>query len=473
MDMTLRKFPGISTTTVGEANPAGILSRVSDFLMPPAVIGGEQARGKARLLIYIHLLALLGGVSLATTDLIFHREMLVVSGSFILGVAAMLAVFKRVGDIILSGNLLVALVAVVLVFGIVDSGGLYSDSLLWLMLAPVIAFLFTSRYWGVVWSLALFAILVILYFLEIYSAESYRYASLDFGPRYYLVSYLGLFSGVLGVILIFVRNNDLTLVKLLRTTSELRAQQAQTAAQNARLIKQEAELRRSNRDLELFAYVASHDLKEPLRMVNAYSQLIERRAADKLPDKEREYLGFVRDGAERMTTMLDDLLSYSRLGRERTADQAVDLNRTLLVVRHNLTKLVAEKRGTLDVGPMPTLVGKPTHFVQLFQNLIANAVKFRRPDHDPIVAVEAVPRPDGGVVIRVTDNGIGMRAEDTEEIFGVFQRLNGRGEFEGSGIGLATVKRILDELGAGVSVSSQPGVGSTFELAFPPTRVVA
>ena len=446
-----------------------LLTRLLARLMPREVVGDAYAHGKARLLVYIHLLALLGGVFLLATDLAFHRRMLVEGVAFLVGVIVMMVVFRRRGDIILSGNLLVALVSVVLVNGLLETGGLYSDSLLWLLLAPVIAFLFTSRHWGVLWSLALLATLCVVFWLEYNAEETYRYATLDFGPRYYFVSYLGLFSGVLGVLLIFVRNNDSTLQRLLETTAELREQQARTAAQNDRLLRQETELRRSNRDLELFAYVASHDLKEPLRMVHAYSQLLERRAADQLPEREREYLGFVRDGADRMQVMLDDLLNYSRLGRERARDEAVDLNRTLTLVQHNLRGLLERTGGRIEVeGALPTLTGKPTHFVQLFQNLLANALKFHREGVPPVVRVTAATEPDGTAVITVADNGIGMAQEDTGRIFGVFQRLNGRGEFEGSGIGLATVRRILDEWGAEIVVTSEVGVGSRFEVRVPP-----
>ncbi len=440
---------------------------VLTYLVPRPVLGGDRGRDRARLLVYIHLLALVGGGFLVVTDVLFHQSMVLGSVLFIVGVLAMMYVLRRFGNLTLSGNLLVALVGAVQLQGILGSGGLYSDNVLWLLLAPVIAFLFTPRSWGIFWSLLLYIILTGLFYIEVVSEESYRYASLEFGARHHFVSYIGLFSGVLGVLLIFVRSNDETLAKLLRISSELRTQQTQTAAQNAQLHQREAELRRSNRDLELFAYVASHDLKEPLRMVNAYSQLIERRAGHLLPAREHEFLGFVLDGAERMQTMLDDLLDYSRLGRERASEEAVDLNRTLVIVRHNLTTLLQDTGGQLDVGSLPFLIGKPTHFVQVFQNLIANGLKFSRKGHPPHITITSAEARDGSVSITVADNGIGMREEDLPNIFGVFQRLHGRGEFEGSGIGLATVKRILDGLEATIEVESEVGVGSRFVMRFP------
>ena len=466
LDLDLRMRPAVTSS-------APMVDRLLDVvlrrLVPREVVGGGAfARGKARLLVYIHLLALLGGLGLFGIDVLLHRQMIPETLAFIGGVGVMMYVFRRFGNVVLSGNLLVALVALVLLDNILATGGLYSDSLLWMLLAPVIGFLFTSRQWGVVWSIVLLATLGVLFAVELAAEQTYRYATLEFGPRYYFVSYLGLFSGVLGVLLIFVRNNDETLRQLLLITDELRAQEAQTALQNAKLVAQEGELRRSNRDLELFAYVASHDLKEPLRMVHAYSQLLERKAADKLPDREREYLHFVRDGADRMQVMLDDLLNYSRLGRERDATEDVDLDRTLTLVQHNLRGRLEETGGQISVATdLPTLRGKSTHFVQLFQNLLANGLKFHRPGVAPEVSVEYVREDDGTHVVTVADNGIGMRQEDTSEIFGVFQRLNGRGDFEGSGIGLATVRRILDELGAEIVVRSEVGVGSRFEVRVP------
>ena len=337
---------------------------------------------------------------------------------------------------------------------------------------PVTAFLFAARIWGVVWSIFLVAVLTVMYLLEQTSAESYRYASLAFSSTYYFISYLGLFAGVLGVILLFVRSNDDTLARLRATTVQLREQEAQTAAQNELLRAKEAELKRSNRDLELFAYVASHDLKEPLRMVSSYAQLLKRSATPILPDKELTYLGYLSDGATRMQVMLDDLLSHSRVGKERQREQNVDLNKVMLLVGNYLRLDLEQSGGSFTFSEMPTVTGRTTHYIQLFQNLVANAIKFRREGVAPVVHIEATTEASGDVVIAVRDNGIGIPAADTQRIFGVFQRLHGRDRFEGSGIGLATVKRILDEIGASIQVQSEEGLGTTFTIHVPAERVV-
>ena len=441
--------------------------------MPARAADPERDIDRERVFVYIHLVALAAGAMSLVIDLALARPVSYALVGFVALVLGLLWGFRRYGNVVVSGNLLAATMAAVLLEGIGMSGGLYSDNLLWLLLVPVTAFLFASRRWGIFWSAGLIGTLVLMYGLERSAAESFRYASLEYSATYYFVSYLGLFAGVLGVILLFVRSNDLTLARLRATTEQLREQEAQTAAQNALLREKEAALRRSNRDLELFAYVASHDLKEPLRMVTTYAQLIERASPATLPDKERGYLRYVTEGGTRMQAMLDDLLSYARVGRERQGEQEVDLNRALLLVTNYLREQLEATGARLDVGLLPVVRGRMTNFVQVFQNLLANALKFSREGVVPEIVIRATPRAGGGIDISVRDNGIGIRHKDQARIFGVFQRLHERERFEGSGIGLATVKRILEGLGGEITVESHPQQGSTFTIGLPAARVVA
>jgi len=227
------------------------------------------------------------------------------------------------------------------------------------------------------------------------------------------------------------------------------------------------ELDASNKDLEQFAYVASHDLREPLRMVTSYVDLLARRYGDQLDGDAKEFIGYARDGAKRMEHLILDLLEYSRIGRSGKPKEPVELD---AVVRQAVTILGFardEVNGTVEIGEgLPQVVGHPDDLVRLFQNLIGNAFKYHSPDRRPVVRVARVTK-EGAPVIAVEDNGIGIAPEYFERIFGVFQRLHGRGQYEGTGIGLANCKKIVEQHGGQIWVESVPDVGSSFFIALP------
>lgn len=222
-----------------------------------------------------------------------------------------------------------------------------------------------------------------------------------------------------------------------------------------------------NAELQEFAYVASHDLAEPLRMVTSYLELLERRYGERLDDTAREFIGFAVGGARRMRALIDDLLAISRVGSGQLERREVDLGALLDAVLRDLSRAIAEARATVEVpGDPPVVHADPTQLGQLLQNLIANAVKFRAPDRAPRVVVSATPR-DGGVVLEVADNGIGIAPDQQERIFTMFTRLHPRDEYDGTGIGLALCRRIAQRHGGRIWVRSAPGEGSAFCVWLP------
>ncbi len=227
-----------------------------------------------------------------------------------------------------------------------------------------------------------------------------------------------------------------------------------------------AELERSNAELERFAYVASHDLQEPLRMVSGYVRLLARRYEGKLDRDADEFIGFASEGADRMQQMIEDLLSYSRVRRKRQPTDRVDLNQVLHKARENLSSSIDEAGATIDASPLPSLAGDATQLLQLFQNLLSNAIKFRRPDVPAKVSVSA-DRDARRWQVRIEDNGIGIEEKYLERIFEVFQRLHTRQEYPGTGIGLALCRRIAETHGGRLWAESQPGRGTTFHLTLP------
>jgi PAS domain S-box-containing protein len=233
-----------------------------------------------------------------------------------------------------------------------------------------------------------------------------------------------------------------------------------------RLRASAADLERSNRELEQFAYVASHDLQEPLRMVASYTQLLARRYQGKLDADADEFIGFAVDGARRMQELITDLLTYSRVGSRALELKSVQANRTVDRVIGDLGSAIRDSDASVTRDDLPTVQADPTQLEQLFRNLIANGIKFRRPDVPPEVHVSA-RRDVAAWSFEVRDNGIGIEPQYLDRIFVLFQRLHSRAEYPGTGIGLAICKKIVERHGGTMTVQSRPGQGTTFEFTLP------
>ncbi|HPF17344.1 MAG TPA: ATP-binding protein [Thermotogota bacterium] len=221
-----------------------------------------------------------------------------------------------------------------------------------------------------------------------------------------------------------------------------------------------AALTHSNKELEMFAYITSHDLQEPLRMVTSYLQLIEKRFSQKLDDDGKEFIAFAVEGAKRMQTLINDLLKYSRVGTKAKEFTPVDCNQVLADTLNNLEVAIQESQGCITYDTLPTVTGDETQLRQLFQNLIGNALKFRG-EKTPEIHI-GVESSDRYWEFTVTDNGIGIDSKYFDRIFQVFQRLHGRNEYSGNGIGLAVCKRIVERHGGEIKVESVSGASTTF-----------
>jgi light-regulated signal transduction histidine kinase (bacteriophytochrome) len=230
------------------------------------------------------------------------------------------------------------------------------------------------------------------------------------------------------------------------------------------LLQTLADLNRSNEELGQFAYIASHDLQEPLRMVASYTQLLSKRYAGKLDADADEFIAFAVDGANRMQRLIQDLLAYSRVGTKGGELVETSSEDALEHALMNLGGAIAESGALVTHDPLPSVLADEGQLVQLFQNLVGNAIKYQTPGV-PRIHVSSAKQDQAKWMFSVEDNGLGIESQYFDKIFGMFQRLHRREEFEGTGIGLAICKKIVERHGGNISIESTLGQGSTFRFA--------
>jgi PAS domain S-box-containing protein len=236
----------------------------------------------------------------------------------------------------------------------------------------------------------------------------------------------------------------------------------QIAARNA-VARHAEDLHRANIELEHFASIASHDLQEPLRMISSYADILLRKYGPLFDERGRKYFNQITAGIERMRSLIHAILSYSQVGRRDAVMAPVDLNRIVTETLENLQEQITLKSAQVEIGELPSVIGDAARFSQLFQNLISNAIKFSRPGRSPIVTIEGAEAGDY-CSLRISDNGIGIPSGSETRIFQIFQRLHSDKDYQGSGIGLATCKKIVEQHGGRIGVESRPGLGSTFHF---------
>lgn len=261
------------------------------------------------------------------------------------------------------------------------------------------------------------------------------------------------------------------LVDMVALGADIEAMRRRIVDELASVGESNANLERSNLELEQFAYVASHDLQEPLRKVVSFSQLLQRRYGGQFDERADQYLDFAVDGARRMQLLINDLLAFSRVGRVDAVSVEVDLDTALDQALRALNTAIEETGARIEREPLPTVDGTPVLLSLVLQNLVGNAVKFRRPDVPPVVRITAE---ETGAVheITVADNGIGIEPEYAERVFVIFQRLHGREQYEGTGIGLAMCRKIVEHHGGEIAVVATEGAGTTIRFSLPVRQAV-
>ncbi|MCU0349051.1 MAG: ATP-binding protein [Saprospiraceae bacterium] len=375
-------------------------------------------------------------------------------------------IFKRFGNFWISGNLLAFVLFLLFLEAVFATGGLYSDNLLWMMATPLTALLFANPRSGMVWLGMLVGVTFYLYFLDYQSPGHFKSQTEDLDGLYYLITYSGLFIMLIGIVLIFATGQSMIIKALDAKQKELSKQKLELTRQKEALMEAELKLKAINKELEHFAYSASHDLKEPLRMIGSYVSLIKRKFGTELDASTVEYMGFITDGVSRMEKMLNDLLQYSRLGRSNEQLRDHDINDTLLVVMRNLMAAMETTNTAIYSNQLPVLHASSVEMVQLFQNLISNSIKFRRPEIPPVIGITYHDDTDRHRFM-IMDNGIGIPEKSKETVFNIFEKLHSIQEYEGSGIGLATCKKIVNNMGGKIWVEPEKTDGTTFVFTLP------
>jgi light-regulated signal transduction histidine kinase (bacteriophytochrome) len=235
---------------------------------------------------------------------------------------------------------------------------------------------------------------------------------------------------------------------------------------NTQLVKRAQELTSSNSELERFAYVASHDLQEPLRVITSFLQLLDKKYTDSLDVKAKEYIAYAVDGSIRMRQLIRDLLNYSRLDSGKNIRTEVKLNDVLAEVINNLAASITDNQAILKVDKLPDVKANKAQMVQLFQNLISNSIKYRKDESNPEIVITA-QRNEDHYRISIADNGIGISPSYHARIFEMFQRLHTRDEYSGTGIGLAICKKIIEHHNGFIEINSKEGEGAEFIINLP------
>jgi light-regulated signal transduction histidine kinase (bacteriophytochrome) len=251
--------------------------------------------------------------------------------------------------------------------------------------------------------------------------------------------------------------------------------EGKVAARTADLEEMVGKLNQSNRQLQEFTYVASHDLREPLRKISAFGQLLIVSIGDKIEDDDRENLDFMIDGAERMQRMIEALLTYSRVTTKEVEFETVDLNKAVEDLQEFELSVKLEETKTNLIVPEPLHQAScdPAQVRQLLQNLIANGLKYQKQGNIPEITIRSHMQDDGMVRVEVQDNGIGIEKDQCENVFVMFRRLHSRQEYEGTGIGLAICKKIVERHGGNIGIDSVYGEGSTFWFTMPSAQASA
>jgi signal transduction histidine kinase len=441
---------------------------IDKYFIHPSVKEDAVMVGRGRMLIGLLFIWIFFGLSLA----IFHKIQVEevyfpISKVVFIGLTALLT-FKAFGNFDLTANTLAMGIALILVPLIRQTGGLYSDNLLWLVFCPFVVALFGNRRFDVLWFLGVCVLFVIEYrTAAINPAANNVKIIAGLTPEYFLVSYLAFVSVIVAMVWMFKYGN-LAIFNILRQNqSSLESKHQELLLTNKRLQDTTGALTRSNKDLEAFASIASHDLKEPLRMISMYTQLLRKNIGPEMNTDQAEFMGYILDGTNHMQKLLDDILDYARVGRSQERVRLIDIDDVVYYVQKLMAAAIHESKAQIMIADdLPEVYGRYSELVQVVQNILSNGIKFRKKDVSPIITIRYTREP-GSHLIQFSDNGIGMDQRYAHKVFQMFERLHNKAEYNGTGIGLALCNKVISQLGGQIWLDSELGVGTTVYIRLP------
>lgn len=438
------------------------LNKVADYFISDDLRSSPITYRKAFVLVNLHL-ALIGLLFLATfiTFLINEGNEPSYIVAFLL--IGMLYIFKWTSNFVIVAHLNAVLWFLCVGTNIPISGGVHCEDMVWMMLVPIIVLIISNQkvafFWLIMLDLFYITILIMGKFNLIINKPIYT-------DYLYTINYM-VFSCIVFLFLyISESNRNKTIILLKKKSAQLEAHKKAILENTEALKAIEEKLLKTNKELETFAYSASHDLKEPLRMVKMYTELLKRSFKEVLENNQLEFIGFITDGVTRMQNLLDDLLLYSRLGKNTEDTTSVNLNERLLVVKNNLRGAIKDTEAEIISDELPQIRASVMEISHLFQNIIANAIKFRKQDVPPKIKIEVREDVDE-YVFSIEDNGIGIKQEYQEQIFELFKKLHSSALYDGSGVGLSICKKIVETMGGRIWLTSTEKVGTTFFFSLP------
>ncbi len=440
---------------------------ILDYFIPDKLKIEESLRRKARILLsflgvfwLVLIVSYIACVTLSIdTDLPF--------GTSALLLAMISALFYFTGSMAIGGNAIAVLILLVIGSLSLKSGGLYSMDLLFCIIAPITAFLLAGKRAGIFWSLVLVFIYIIYYVLETQYGITYVEGAKIGDANYFLIVGILTITAFCGTVWVYENEKTKNINDLEKTKKELsilnNSLEQKIKERTQSLEQTNAQLMRSNNDLEQFAYAASHDLQEPLRMVGNFVQLLEDEYKEQVDETGKSYINFAVDGVTRMSSLIEELLQYSRVGRKGLKIEEVDLNKVVEEKISDLSLLIRSKNVDVNVDKLPVIKCIPNQIGMVFYNLINNGIKFNHTEH-PTVKIEYKETPTHWW-FSIKDDGIGIEKQYQEQIFDLFKRLHRKEEYSGTGIGLSICKKVIGHHHGEIKINSEMGTGTTFHFS--------
>lgn len=438
-------------------------NNISDFLPSDFREVEEPVRVKVTAYVVVFLFIFLSASIIHTCSVITGIASNFPFPILLLSLFIQLGIFYRFKNIKLSANIILTTISILLGWAAYQHGGMYSDNLLFMVLVPMLASLMSGYKSGLTWLALLLVFHGVLFYMD--SKNPIYFEQANFERIYYHIAIMLLFILISSFTFLNIIIQNRFSNKLQIQKTELERQKQELKKKSATLESYQEEILKSNEALERFAYAVSHDLKQPLRSITSFSNLLERDLAknNQLNDTTKEFLSFIQDGGKNMNSLITDLMEFSKI-KSTTQDELKSVKTKDIIDRVliNLRKLITENEAQIILGKFPeNIYGIEVKLLQLFQNLISNAIKFKNEDRRCTIYINSTNF-DHHTRFEIKDNGIGIDDKYQKEIFNLFFKLHGSNEVEGTGIGLSTCKAIVDQHGGKIWVESQYGQGSTF-----------